>query len=158
MTEKEYKEFDGLFFDNNTDEKVMKEICQAYRGKYRIRFWYGDNKKSWNDENDTIGNIGRSTGKIKIPLLIKSSRSYGGVAILDNCIVRIDVNYGKYKKTLYQKEGVYFPTFYTLHDNDGIMKVYYASINGERIEYGHNKTDKSTVNLCNFMNGFSWKK
>ena len=156
--EKEYREFDGLFFDINTDEKVMKELCQAYRGKYRIRFWYGDNKKSWNDENDTIGTIGRSTGKIKIPLLIKSSRSYGGGAILDQCIVRIDINYGGCKKTRYIKEGVYFPTFYTLHDNDGILKVYYASINGERIEYGHNKTDKGTVNLCNFMNGFSWKK
>jgi hypothetical protein len=155
--EKEYKEFDGLFFDINTDGKVIKELCQAYRGKYRIRLWYGDELKSWNEEHDTIGTIGRSTGKIKIPLLIKSSRSYGGGAILDNCIVRIDVNYGGCKKTRYIKEGVYFPLFYTLYDGD-VLKVYYDDINGKRTEYGHNKTEKGTINLCNFMNGFSWKK
>lgn len=154
---KTYKTIDGFYFDEKTDGNVIKEILKAYNGKYRIRIWYGDEKKSWNEESDIIGNIGRSTGEIKIPLLIKSSRSYGGFRILDSCIVRIDVNYGDCKKTRYIKDGVYFPTFYTLYDNDA-LKVYYDDIDGKQTLYGFNKTEKSTINLCNFMNGFSWKK
>lgn len=154
---KTYKTIDGFYFDEKTDGNVIKEILKAYNGKYRIRIWYGDEKKSWNEENDIIGNIGRSTGEIKIPLLIKSSRSYGGIGILDSCIVRIDVNYGYCKKTRYIKDGVYFPTFYTLYDGE-ILKVYYDDIDGKQTLYGFNKTEKSTINLCNFMNGFSWKK
>jgi len=43
------------------------------------------------DEYDTIGTVGRSTGTNKIPLLIKTKRSFGGGAILDHCIVKIMV-------------------------------------------------------------------
>jgi hypothetical protein len=154
---KTYKIIDGFYFDEKTEENAIKEILKAYNGKYRIRIWYGDEKKSWNEEHDVIGTIGKSTGTIKIPLLIKSSRSYGGIRILDYCIVRIDVNYGDCKKTRYIKDGVYFPTFYTLYDGE-ILKVYYNDIDGKQTLYGFNKTEKSTINLCNFMNGLSWKK
>jgi hypothetical protein len=43
----------------------------------------------WLEENEVHGLIGRSTGIVKVPLLLANSRSTGGGAILDHCIVRI---------------------------------------------------------------------
>ena len=62
---------------------------------------YGDTEtgQSWRETFDIRGSIGRSTGSIKIPLLIKTSRSLGGGAVLDHCLVKItDANT---KKILY---------------------------------------------------------
>ena len=58
---------EGFYFDEKTEKNVIREILKAYNGKYRIRIWYGDEKKTWNEEHDIIGNVGRSTGKIKNP-------------------------------------------------------------------------------------------
>jgi hypothetical protein len=37
-----------------------------------------------------MGTIGKSTGESKIPILLCNTRSFGGGAILDHCIIRID--------------------------------------------------------------------
>lgn len=36
-----------------------------------------------------FGTVGRSTGKVKIPLLVHNSRSMGGGGILTHCIIGI---------------------------------------------------------------------
>ena len=95
--EKQYKEVDGLFYDERTPDAVcnilsrFNALHRTRRNSPRLRLWYGDIEtgRCWMEENDTTGYIGRSTGSIKIPLLIHNSRSYGGGAILDNCIIRI---------------------------------------------------------------------
>jgi len=55
-----------------------------------VRIFYGDihTGRSWCDEYDMIGQIGRSIGPIKIPLLVPEGEC-GGAGILDHCIVRV---------------------------------------------------------------------
>ncbi len=81
----------GTCYHADTNEKVVKILENAREKHNRIRVFYGDVKpgKSWNDEYNTIGYIGRSSGSIKIPLMIYSERSYGGPGLLENRIVRI---------------------------------------------------------------------
>jgi len=90
----EYHQLDnGTCYSVLTPVRVV-EILEKYRnGKTRIRVFYGDQEtgRCWMEEYDTMGTIGRSTGRIKIPLLIKTKRSFGGVAILDSAIVKITV-------------------------------------------------------------------
>lgn len=101
-SKQDYKEIDGLFFHKDAPEEVCKIICAAYRDKNRLRFHWGDIKtgEDWGDVNDITGTVGRSTGSIKVPLLIKTSRSSGGGAILDNaCVKIVDA---KSKEVLYE--------------------------------------------------------
>lgn len=97
-----YKRLDsGTCYHADTPQAVVNVLECAREGRYRLRVWLGDKSgKSWNEENETTGYIGRSTGQIKIPLLVNNRRSYGGVALLDDCIVKIvDIKTGR---TLYQ--------------------------------------------------------
>lgn len=89
-----YKEIGGVFYKKETPDIVCKILSEAQNRNSRLRIFYGDTKtgKVWLEEYDIIGYIGRSTGLIKIPLLIKNSNSCRGPAILDHCIVRITNN------------------------------------------------------------------
>lgn len=102
---KKYKEINGTSFDNETPEKVCNIINEYMSKRKRLILDYGDTEtgKSWGELNDIRGTIGRSTGTVKIPLLIKTSRSYGGGAILDNCIVKITD--AETKRVVYQHEN-----------------------------------------------------
>ena len=78
-------------FPQVTDSLIqVLEQCRQY--KNRVRIWYGDIKtgRSWNDEYDVTGTIGRSSGNIQIPLLINNRRSFGGEALLTARLIRID--------------------------------------------------------------------
>ena len=117
-----YKVCNGTYYDIRTPDKAVKvfEDCRI-KGK-RIRLFYAYQKEedlpsefesdyeagcAWNDEYDTIGRIGRSTGSIKIPLLIKTGRSYGGGGLLDEvtgCIVDAET-----KEVLYKADNFHFP-------------------------------------------------
>jgi hypothetical protein len=90
---KEYTEFEGFSFDSRTPAPVMRELSRAYRHGYRVRVYYGDQLtgKSWAEEFDIMGTIGRSCGRVKIPLMINSARSNGGPGLLDHCIVAIQL-------------------------------------------------------------------
>ena len=89
--EKQYKVVNGTSYDSRTSDEVINLLEHYRSNKQRIRVFYGSEGRCWNEEHDTMGTVGRSTGTCKIPLLIKSSRSYGGGSILDDRIVRIDV-------------------------------------------------------------------
>ena len=101
-----YVERNGMYFDvgiylgkekklevyDRVDEKLMRVLCNAYSGNYRIRLWYGDRKtgRSWDEEYNVTGRVGRTMGVIKIPILVYNKRCYGGTAILTGSIIRID--------------------------------------------------------------------
>lgn len=101
-----YVEKDGLYFEvgifigrenklktyDNVNEALMSLIVRAWKYKFRIRVFYGDNKtgRSWNEEYDVMGIVGRSTGNIKIPILLRRKDSYGGGALLLSSVIRID--------------------------------------------------------------------
>lgn len=101
-----YVERGGMYFDvgiylgkekrlevyDRVNESLMMVICSACTYHSRVRIWYGDRDsgRSWNEEYDVVGRIGRTTGKIKIPILVYNSRCYGGPAISVGSIIRID--------------------------------------------------------------------
>ncbi len=89
---KEYLVELGTAFNPSTDEEVRKIINEHMHSRHtRLRFFYGypSTGYDWMEEHDVIGYIGRSTGKIAIPLLIHNANSMGGAAILTDCILRI---------------------------------------------------------------------
>lgn len=80
----------GTWFDYDTPTKV-RNILEHYRAEGgRLRLFYGDRNtgRDWLEENDMMGRISRSTGKLQIPLLIAEGE-HGGPGILDSCIVRL---------------------------------------------------------------------
>ena len=69
----------------------LRELLVKLTGTHRrVAIFYGDPRtgKLWGDVE--VGTVGRSTGTTKVPLLIKTKRSYGGGAILVNNILRIE--------------------------------------------------------------------
>jgi hypothetical protein len=80
----------GTFFDSRTPAKVRKVLEDARCNATQLRIFNGDTKtgRDWLEECDVQGHIGRSTGILKIPLLIAEGED-GGPALLDHCIVRI---------------------------------------------------------------------
>lgn len=101
-----YVEKNGMYFEvgiflrrenklevyNNVNDSLMTILLNSYAYHFRIRIWYGDPEtgRSWNEEYNTMGRIGRTTGNIKIPILVKNSRSWGGGDVLVGSIIRID--------------------------------------------------------------------
>jgi hypothetical protein len=88
---KEYKEVDGTFYDARTSDIIINVLENCRINRTRITLDYGDTKtgKSWDECYDITGRIGRTTGSIKIPILVHNRRSTGGSAIHDNCIIGI---------------------------------------------------------------------
>lgn len=86
-----YKVVNDTCFNMDTPDKVIDILVDSQQTKRRLIFDFGDTKtgKSWHETYDIIGHVGRSTGFNKIPLLIKTSRSYGGGALSTNSILKI---------------------------------------------------------------------
>lgn len=98
----DYKEVGGTFYKKNTPMDLIEVLERARENRTRIVVDYGDIKtgKSWGEENYIKGYVGRSTGEIKIPLLVYNSRSIGGGGLLDNCILSVKTTKGN--RTLYK--------------------------------------------------------
>lgn len=88
---KEYKEVNGTSYSKDTSDKVIEVLERARANRTRITLDYGDvvTGKSWEECYDITGYVGRSTGSIKIPILVFNTRSMGGGSILDNRIIKI---------------------------------------------------------------------
>jgi hypothetical protein len=92
-----YKVIDGTSFKENTPDNLCNLLNELRENRTRIVVDYGNVKtgKSWEEVYDISGYIGRSTGSIKIPLLVHNSRSFGGGSLLDDCILSIKTSKGK---------------------------------------------------------------
>jgi hypothetical protein len=106
-TAKEYSIHNGTHYDKRTDPTIISVLEYARSKRLRIELDYGDTDtgRSWGETHDILGYVGRSTGRIKIPILVHNSRSMGGGAILDHCIIRIRTSKGK--EVLYQHPNYY---------------------------------------------------
>jgi len=146
------KVINGTSYHDETDENVIKWLETSRERKQRIRLWYGENGRCWNDEYDTIGHVGRSTGNQKIPLLIHNSRSLGGGGILDHRIVRIDTKDSKGRiVTVYDNHTTKYDYFIATD----IGTVYNET--KDKI-YTRCKNRESGERLARFMNGERWSK
>ncbi len=88
---KKYIEMNGTSYDEQTDPACMKVLEAARINRTRIKIDFGNVEAcvSWNEAGDTAGYVGRSTGTIKIPILVHNERSLGGGEILTACILSI---------------------------------------------------------------------
>lgn len=85
------------WFTEDTPAKVRWEIERYRKSGEAIRVFYGDvvTGRSWMDEYDVIGRVGRSAGPMKSPLLVAEGE-YAGGCLLTDCIIRlIDVKTGE---------------------------------------------------------------
>ncbi len=89
----------GTCYHQETPDQVIRILESCMKSGVTVRVFYGDTQtgQSWHDEFDMVGRIGRSTGSIKIPLLVPKG-DCGGPGLLDHCIIRIDSR----QETLYQ--------------------------------------------------------
>ena len=92
----------GTSYHDETSDEMMTLLESIRARDVRVRFHWGDTVtgEDWGDKWDVKGKIGRSMGPSKIPILVHNSRSMGGGAILDHCIVKITETRGG--KVLYQ--------------------------------------------------------
>ncbi len=97
-----YKIRNGTYYKKETPESVIDILENCRLNNTRIVLDYGDTKtgRSWGEEYDIKGYIGRSSGEIKIPILVYNKACRGGGGILDNCIIGIKTTKGN--KTLYK--------------------------------------------------------
>ena len=101
----------GTSYHKDTSIEVIKVLELISRDNLRVKLHYGDTKTGvdWNDEYDVTGYIGRSTGSIKIPLLIHNKSSISGGGILDHCLIKIKLSKGGkvlYKSSNYQERTI----------------------------------------------------
>jgi len=88
---KEFQIVNGTYFDVRTPIEVINVLEKARLDRTRLHISLGDavTGRDWLEEFECFGFIGRSMGQNKVPLVLPLSRSIGGGAILDHCIVRI---------------------------------------------------------------------
>ena len=95
-----YKAVNGTSYHERTPDEVIRVLESARLNRTRLHVSLGETEgpnagRDWLEENMVYGFIGRSTGSIKIPLLIHNRRSLGGPGLLDHCIVRIRYTTGR---------------------------------------------------------------
>ena len=166
-----YVEKNGMYFEvgiflgrenklevyNNVNDSLMNVLLNSYVYNFRIRIWYGDPKtgRSWNEEYDTMGRIGRTNGNIKIPILLNNSRSWGGGAVLVGSIIRIDDI--EDKRTLWEVPNFHVEDMivYEIFGNENYKySVAKLSEDSGKWEVQANfKTEKQAHNYVAFMRG-----
>ena len=78
------------YFDPGTARKAgsVLESCRRTGDKVRLVLGNTVTGEPWLNEHDVVGRIGRSSGHLKVPLLMEDGKSYGS-AILTACLLAI---------------------------------------------------------------------
>ena len=145
---------DATAYHKDTPMEVRRILENALRSRnfrtksIRLRLWYGDTTtgRDWHEENDVSGYIGKSGGDIQVPLLIHNSRSIGGGAILDHCIVKIQEGHN----VLYQHPKYYAGEF-SIVSNRLIDYPFEAHIDG--LCHARFRTEEKAQRWVDFMTG-----
>jgi hypothetical protein len=100
FADRQYKVANGTHYHLDTPDELVAILENARLNGTRLRLHYGDTAtgQDWGDIHDVLGTLGRSCGPVKAPILLANSRSSGGGAILDHCIVKLSAK----RDTLYQ--------------------------------------------------------
>ena len=80
----------STYFDPGTQSEAARVLEAARKRGRKLRLILGDTStgEPWLEEHDVVGRIGRSTGSLKVPLLIEAGQC-GGSAILCACILAL---------------------------------------------------------------------
>lgn len=137
------------------NEELWKVLSSLVHSGRRVRIWYGDTEigRSCNEEHEVTGTIGRSTGRIAVPILIKSSRSYGGQALLDDLIIRIDDI--KEKRTIYKSDNFHVEKLEVEIESGSEYpyRVMQHKDSGEVQNVANFKDSNAALRWIDFMNG-----
>lgn len=131
--ETKYFEKNGTSFSINTNNNCANILNELILTKKRVRLFYGEQHigEDWCERFDTIGYIGRSNGKIKIPILLSRKDSSGGFPILTDCILKIVET--RTNKILYLNKKYLVPNLEIVKQNKDIYSLTQNKINGEKI-------------------------
>jgi len=140
----------GTWYSPDTPQRVREVLEHARKHDIRLRLFYGDDVTGldWMEENDVVGTIGRSTGALKVPLLIHNKCSHGGPAILDDRIVRIISTSDK--RELYRHPQYHLAVLAVVRNEH---PDYAASVTANGDVHARFKTEKSAMNWIAFMRG-----
>lgn len=85
------------YFGPGVPEKLQRMVETLRRFPGRVRVVQGDTKtgESWLDLNDVVGEIVRSTGTLRVPLLLPDDSRYGGALSCDRILLIRDMEDGK---------------------------------------------------------------
>lgn len=138
----------GTIMHAETPAAVAEALERARATGERVRIWMGDPEtgEDWGEENDVTGKVGRSTGQVKIPLLLANKRSTGGGPILTQYIIRLKVGNREVYRAANYREAVY-----TLrHEGPGDLRkrVYRDGANVANF-----KTERAALRWIDFMTG-----
>lgn len=169
-----YVEREGMYFEvgiflgdknklevfSNVSEELMNIILRAYKYKFRIRVFYGDihTGRSWNEEYDVMGKIGRTCGNIKIPILLRRTGSYYGGALLVSSIIRIDDI--EEKKALWKLSNFHVEkmTVENRKSKDYPFAVMQTQDSGAVSNVANFKTEEKAKKWIDFMEGKRYSK
>ena len=142
VNEKKYKVLDNTYFHLDTPDNLCALICELISKRSKVKIFLGDPKtgENWNEEHDTIGTIGKSTGRIKIPLLVPSA--YGGTALMTDNIVEIYTLKDRHntRKCLYKCDKFKFSS---IEIKEGNLPEYPYSVYVDGELYSNHKTERS---------------
>ena len=132
----------GTAYHIETPESVCEALENARVSGRRLKLYFGDAKtgEDWCEELDTTGTIGRSTGSVKIPILLANSR-YGGGAVLDHCIIKIK----QAGRVLYQHPNYQQPKIDIVPSD---LPKYSHNLNVNGKTYSRHKTERSAKMLA----------
>jgi len=96
------------YFDPHTEPAVRRvlETCRLAGTPVRLILGNPRTGQSWLDEHDVVGTIGRSTGGLKVPLLVPRGEHGGGAILTANVLGIVDWTSGK---ALYRHPGFLAP-------------------------------------------------
>lgn len=82
----------GVYYHAATPRQVVDALDAAASDGSKVRIHYGDPRtgKDWLEEHGVEGRLSRSMGPLKVPLMIAGNSQWGD-ALLDHCIVRLEV-------------------------------------------------------------------
>lgn len=149
VNEDKYIIVNGISYNKETPNEVIEVLETGIKEGKRFRLFYGDKVtgKDWLEENDTIGYIGKSMGKSKIPILLKNKISSGGCAILSHCIVKITID----KKEVYKHNNYHIGDITKKYMGINYEYPYRLFVNNENV--ANFQTDEQMNNYINFIKG-----
>lgn len=158
----EYKvEQSGTAYPVDTPSAVVSWLETSRVREQRIRIFYGDTKtgRDWMQEYDIMGIVGRTTGVVKVPILLQTKNSTGGGSISCDSIVRITTN----GRTVYQHPEYHLPELYVKESVESPEQQeypfsVYTKEEGVENDTARFTTEKKAKAWVRFMKGESNRK
>jgi hypothetical protein len=102
----------GTYYSEKTPDELIRVLDSIRGTSQRVKIYLGDKDtgRDCMEEDGKVGKIGRSSGPIKIPILLRTMNSHGGGAILEDCIVKIVTSPASTGRVLYQHPRYHQPT------------------------------------------------